>query len=148
MVGEDRIPSGVTDETLAVWGLADVQRRILSDAIVDGLRNRPISAQWRQVLNVHYADDARMQTVGGIVYTTAMQRALEQCRFRELDFVREGSEAVVVRVPMLTSRERLHLESQLPLKSGDSLDLPGLSDDDKAAFLAIYRYQRAIGVNV
>jgi hypothetical protein len=100
------------------------------------------------VLNVHYADDARMQTVGGIVYTTAMQRALEQCRFRELDFVREGSEAVVVRVPMLTSRERLHLESQLPLKSGDSLDLPGLSDDDKAAFLAIYRYQRAIGVNV
>jgi hypothetical protein len=147
-VGENRVPPGVMDEILAVWGLAGVQYRILSDAIVEGLRNRPMPARWKQVLNIHYADDARMQTIGGMVYTAAMQRTVEQCRFSELDFVREGAESFALRVPMLTHRERLYLESQLPLKSGETLSLPGLSDDDKEAFLAVYRYQRAVGAIV
>ncbi|MEV4134421.1 O-methyltransferase [Dactylosporangium sp. NPDC049742] len=141
-VGEDRIPSGVTGENLAIWGLADVQRTILTDAIEEGLRNRPVPAKWHQVLNIRYADGGKMQTLGGVVVGPGMQKSVEQCGFGELDFVRTGKDALVIRVPMLTQRERLHLERQVPLESGASLDLPGLSQEDKDAFLAVYRYER------
>jgi hypothetical protein len=142
MIGEARIPSNVTDESLAKWGLADAQHRVLTDLITAYLRDRPVRAEWMQVLAIRYADDARMQTVGGIVAAPAIRQVLETCRFKDLDFVRLADEApLAVRVPMLTAKERRALEEQLPIGDAKQLDVPGLSESDKSAYLQIYRYR-------
>ncbi|MEV6501515.1 O-methyltransferase [Streptomyces prunicolor] len=147
-VGEERIPANVSDESLAVWGLAETQHTILTDVIIKGLRDRQISAEWRQVVNINYADGAKMQTFGGIVVGPGSSVGFESCRFNELDFVRfSGEEPYLVRVPMLTPKERRALEEQLPLASGDELKVPWLPDRDAQDFLRLYRYMRAEHVN-
>ncbi|MDF3300716.1 O-methyltransferase [Streptomyces tropicalis] len=147
-VGEERIPANVTDESLAVWGLAQTQHTILTDVIIKGLRDREISAEWRQVVNINYADGAKMQTFGGIVIGPGSSVAFDSCRFQELDFVRLlGQDPYLVRVPILTAKERRALEEQLPLSSGDELKVPWLPDQDAQDFLRLYRYIRAEHVN-
>jgi hypothetical protein len=144
LVGEERIPANVTDDSLAVWGLAETQRTILSDVIIKELRERQVSAEWRQVVDIHYADGAKMQTLGGVVVGPAMNVAFDSCRFKELDFVRfAGEEPYLVRVPILTAKERRALEEQLPLPSGDELKAPWLRKRDAEDFLRLYRYMRA-----
>uniref|UniRef100_A0AAU1ZZV6 Methyltransferase n=1 Tax=Streptomyces sp. NBC_00093 TaxID=2975649 RepID=A0AAU1ZZV6_9ACTN len=147
-VGEERIPANVTDESLALWGLARTQHTILTDVIIKGLRDRQISADWRQVVDIHYADGAKMQTFGGIVVGPGSTIAFDNCRFKELDFVRtSGEEPYLVRVPILTAKERRALEEQVPISSGDELKAPWLSDRDAEDFLRLYRYMRAEHAN-
>ncbi|MDN3029745.1 O-methyltransferase [Streptomyces sp. S.PB5] len=147
-VGEERIPANVTDESLAVWGLAQTQHTILTDLIIKGLRDRQVSAEWRQVVDIHYADGAKMQTFGGIVVGPGSSVGFDSCRFKELDFVRyAGEDPFLVRVPILTPKERRTLEEQLPLAEGDELKAPWLPDRDAQDFLRLYRYMRAEHVN-
>ncbi|MFF2222481.1 O-methyltransferase [Streptomyces globisporus] len=147
-VGEERIPANVTDDSLAIWGLAATQRTILSDIITTALRDREISAQWRQVVDIHYADGAKMQTFGGVVVGPGSSVAFDSCRFKELDFVSfPGDEPYNIRVPVLTAKERRALEEQVPLPLGDELKVPWLSARDAQDFLRLYRYMRAEHVN-
>ncbi|MFJ4484205.1 O-methyltransferase [Streptomyces longwoodensis] len=150
LIGEERIPPGVTDASLARWGLAGTQKSILSDVIVKSLRERQLAAEWRQVIDIHYADNAQMQTLGGIIVNSAEDgpgnsRLFDACRFRELDFVRfRGQEALEIRVPMLTAKERRALEEQLPLlDAGGKLEAPWLKERDGRDFVKLYRYLRA-----
>lgn len=143
LVGEERIPANVTDESLANWGLAQTQHTILTDLIIKALRDRQVSAEWRQVVDIHYADGAKMQTLGGIVVGPGINVGFDNCRFGELDFVRyAGQEPYLVRVPILTPKERRALEEQLPLADGDELKAPWLPDRDAQDFLRLYRYMR------
>ncbi|MGW0772693.1 O-methyltransferase [Streptomyces sp. NPDC002835] len=147
-VGEERIPANVTDESLAVWGLAETQRTILSDLITAALRDRQISADWRQVVDIQYADGAKMQTFGGVVVGPGTSVGFDSCRFKELDFVRfAGDEPYKIRVPVLTAKERRALEEQIPLPTGDELKVPWLPARDAQDFLRLYRYMKAEHVN-
>ncbi|MEV0623121.1 O-methyltransferase [Nonomuraea sp. NPDC050404] len=141
MIGEDRVPPGVSNDSLAVWGLAEVQGRVMSDLITAGLRERTTPARWAQVLDIYYADNAKMQTLGGIVVSREDQEKFETCRFEELDFVRlQRGAPLKVRVPLLTAKERRALEEQLPLASGQELKADWLSEADRSAYMQVYRY--------
>ena len=140
-IGESRIPPNVTDESLAKWGLANVQELILGDVIAGALRDRAVSSSWCQVLDVRYADDTRMQTLGGIVVAPGNKNAFDAARFQDLEFVRSaGEEPIFVRVPILTAKERRALDEQLPLAPGASLFAPWLDATDAADYLQVYRY--------
>jgi hypothetical protein len=140
-IGERRIPPLVTNESLAKWGLADTQHQVLHDVISDTLRDRFIRADWMQVLDIRYADDARMQTLGGIVLAPGNKKAFDDARFGDLDFVRfAGGAPLQIRVPVLTAKERRALNEQLPLSSGATLTVSWLSDDDANDYLRVYRY--------
>jgi hypothetical protein len=141
LIGEDRVPSNVTNESLAKWGLSEVQHRVLTDIIVAGLRNRPVPAEWGQILDVHYADGAMMQTLAGVILAPGNRRTFDSCHFRDLDFTRmAGEEALHVRVPILTAKERRAVEEQLPLQKGETLNAPWLPVQDREAYLQVYRY--------
>jgi hypothetical protein len=140
-IGESRVPLGTTDASLAKWGWADTQRRVLSDAMTEDFSNRPDRAWLHQLFDFRYADGARMQTYGGIVLIPALERTLEMCRFEDLDFIRQpGAEPIVIEVPDLTAKERHHLERQLPVTPGDLPVLPGLSEADAEQFARFYRW--------
>jgi hypothetical protein len=140
-VGESRVPLGTTDATLAQWGWADAQRRVLADAVTEDFSNRPDKAWLHQLFDFRYGDGARMQTYGGVVLIPALERTLETCRFEDLDFIRRvGSDALVIDVPDLTAKERHHLEQQLPAGGGGLPTLPGLSNADAEQFAQFYRW--------
>ena len=143
-IGESRVPSNVTDESLALWGLANVQRQVLSDVITAALRDRAVSSSWHQVFDLHYADDSKMQTLGGIVLDPGDSATFDACRFEEFDFVRfAGQEAAYIRVPVLTAKERRALDEQLPLAKNANLSAPWLDPADAEDYLQIYRYYTA-----
>jgi hypothetical protein len=139
-VGRERIPLGVTDDLLAQWGTAVVQRQILRDAVIRAVRDRADDTFFQQLFNIHYADVANMQTYGGLLLSPAEVEAYGLCRFDELEFVRTGDEAIEIRVPVLTLREILHLNRQLPRESGQALEVAGLPEDDARAYETFYRW--------
>ena len=143
-VGEDRVPLGVDDDALARWGLAAVQYRILRDAVVEAFRDRADGAELQQLFNFRYADDAQMQTFGGVVLSAATRRTFELCRFEDLDeFIREGDEPLYIRVPVLTPKELIHLNQQLPLSTGEQLQAEGLSETERGDYERLYRWYPA-----
>jgi hypothetical protein len=140
-VGEWRVPVGTTDESLAQWGWADAQLRVLADALAENFDSRTDRASLHQLFDMRYADGARMQTYGGIVLIPSLERTLPLCRFEDLDFVRGAGEApVVIEVPDLTSKERDHLDRQLPAAAGVTPRLPGLSSVDAERYARYYRW--------
>jgi hypothetical protein len=139
-IGEDLVPIHVTDDSLARWGLAAVQRHVITETIQRTLTNRQHSGTWNQILNVFYADGANMQTLGGVVTDPATSRCVQNCRFEELEFIRTDEDPIILRVPFLTPKERRALDEQLPQESGRILNSYGLDEKDVDDYLTIYRY--------
>jgi len=141
-VGPERVPLGVNDNRLGDWGLAETQNEILAATITDAIATRPGRASWRQVLNVQYKDNARMQMLAGVVGAPALERALDQCRFADVPAVRLATDPpLVLQVPLLTGREQAHLNTQLPRGETDSpLQMPGVPQADLDEYGQIYRW--------
>ena len=66
------MPAEIAGKDLVKWGLAKVCRRIINNRISETLFNRngaasqPNKIHFFQLFNFHYADSARMLTVGGL----------------------------------------------------------------------------------
>jgi hypothetical protein len=139
-VGDERVPNDVDDAALAKWGLAGVQRRILLGALEDALSARDDGAQFVQLFNFRYADRAQMQTLGGVILTPAVRQAFEGGKFDELEHVTDDETAVHIAAPALTAKEALHLNCQLPVSAGGTLECPGLNTEDKEGYEKYYRW--------
>lgn len=139
-VGEERIPNGVDDAALAKWGLAGVQRRILLAAIEGALKARGDGAVFEQIFNFRYADGAQMLTVGGVLVTAGVRQAFEAAKFEQVEHVSRDASPVLISAPALTAKEAIHLNRQLPLADGETLDCPGLESDDKDGYERFYRW--------
>lgn len=140
-VGADRVPLGVTNATLGDWGLADVQHEIASAAVDGACRSRTDGALWRQLLNIHYSDSTKMQVIAGVFDAPAMGRMLDSCRFDDVQEIRTGRDALHIRVPLLTQREKDWLNARLPV-AGPNAKLPklsGVEHKDLEAYAQVYR---------
>jgi hypothetical protein len=139
-IGSQRVPIGVTDNRLGGWGLARVQYSVLTASLQSVFAVRSDAASWRQLLNVTYQDRAQMQMIAGIVGAPALDHGLDQLRFQDLPEVRTGSDALDIRVPLLTNRERAWAEQHLPLiGAGSTLSIPGVDERDLKAYSQVYR---------
>lgn len=146
----DYMPPDVEPEHLAEWGTAQVYRRIIQSEIEQTLddvnwgRAAETRLRYRQLFNFHYRDTARMLTVGGLLYEEAQQRLADKCGFDELDFAMPEANAFLVEVPLLTLRERRHIDHQLHADHADNpapVALhPGLDAEDMDRYVRYCRY--------
>lgn len=141
-VGADKVPLGVSGARLGGWGLADVQRDLITQLVERTLGNRGDGASWQQLLNIHYRDGAPMQLLVGVVGGADVHKDLLRCRFGEMDEVRMGTEALVVEVPTLTLRERQALNAKLP---GKAPSLAGIPAEKLQAYADMYRWLESAG---
>ena len=120
VLGADAVPYSLKSSDLSGWGVARAYRDIIDGAIEKALKVRnsvlPPGAhlQYRQLYNFHYSDNAKMLTVGGLVYDSGQGPALAKCAFDHLPYVRSGLEPFLIEAPNLTFKEMRDLDSKLP----------------------------------
>lgn len=145
-VGETKVPEDVQGKQLSKWGTAAAYRRIIANEIQSTLaeRNGVLDAgsrfEFKQLFHFHYADNAKMLTVGGVLYDEAQDALVNACNFEKLEFVRTDGEPYLVEAPNLTYREIRHLDRQLPCTAVADLDAPGVPEDDVRKYSDVYRY--------
>jgi hypothetical protein len=147
-VGRANIRADVKGADLAKWGLANVSRDIMHDRIQKVLtdRNAPLPTEsklyYQQLFNFHYADGAKMLTVGGLFTDKKDAQKLNGKHFRDLDFIRTASafEPYHIESPVLTLREIRYLDERLPRLARSANHPKWLPEDDRRKYAKIYRY--------
>ena len=144
--GASKIPAGVSDDTLGQWGTAKVYREIITNEIISILNDRNGGSPpeekfaYKQLYNFHYADGAKMLTVGGLLYQKQDIKIVEKCAFKELEFISLGKDAYNIEVPCLTLKEKKYLDKQLPCKNPPTMKSPSIPLEDLIRYAKIYRY--------
>ncbi|KTR41663.1 hypothetical protein NS263_04080 [Curtobacterium oceanosedimentum] len=136
------------DEAARGKGLVESQRLALTAAINDSMNERLTSdTTWKQVLNVSYADGVTMQTLAGMVLSADHGDPPADQMFRGRDYFTPGRSPLDLRVPVITSRERAHLDRQLPRHDGplDAGDT-GLDPADLDSYQRVYRWMHLAGL--
>jgi len=145
-VGANKVPREVSGTDLAGWGTAGVYRRIIDNQISETLQTRNATRdagtkmRYKQLFYFHYADTAKMMTVGGLLYDEGESNRVDYCSYRDLDFVREGDEPYHIEVPSLTYREIRHLDKQLPIDDSAHLQAAAIPQEDLERYKQVYRY--------
>lgn len=141
-VGEERVPVGASEARLGDWGLAKVQREMVTGLIHRTLAARSDGTTWQQLLNICYRDAARMQMIVGVFDHPDIHEKMDACRFRDMAEVSPDAEALVIEIPTLTVRERQALGKRLPARRVKGF--AGLSEADLAAYARFYRWLDAV----
>jgi hypothetical protein len=140
-VERERVPAEVADASLAKWGWAAACYEVLVAEAEAEVARRYDGVGVRQLFHFHYADGARMLTWGGLLLGQANEPAFDAARFDELPQVRlAGSEPHEISPPVLTTREALHLNDQLPCQSTADLNAEGIGEEELASYAELYRW--------
>jgi len=134
------VSDSLDDAAMTGWGPTREQRRILQDKAHSVARQAHAGA-FRQLFNFEYADDAKMLTWGGIVSNTPLEQTIESCRFEDLPFIRDGESSFEIRVPFLTEREMVHLETEIGGANSGLPQIKGIRAQDIEAFANVYRWR-------
>lgn len=128
--------------------LVENQRLALVAAINDSIKERLGSdVEWNQVLNVSYADGVAMQTLAGMILDADADGTPVDEVFRGRDYFAPDDTPLDLRVPVITSRERAFLDSQLPKHDGPlSAGATGLRDADVDSYQRVYRWMHLAGL--
>lgn len=130
------------------WNFSKKCREIITQQIEKVVKNREDSERkgikYRQLFNFHYADGAKMLTVGGIIYNDALADTIELCNFENLSFVRTHEEALLIEVPNLTYREIKYLKKYMSIEDIDKFpkDVSGKKIDTIIPQTEIKQFQR------
>ena len=145
-VGHAKVPTDVTAKDMRQWLFAGVCKRIVTNEINDTIRARNGVLEdddrfmYSPLFNFHYADGAKMLTVGGIIYTKGEEPHYREAMFDTLPFVRNDGQAYSIEVPNLTYREIRNLEKQMPCAEDATLKAPGVPVEDTQKYARVYRY--------
>jgi len=145
-VGDEKVPPDIKGKDFAKWGTAKNFRRIINSEILQTLNERKVGHAsgtnffYQQLFNFHYADGAKMLTMGGLLYDKGQKDVLAQCDFKNLSFYQEDEEPYVIEVPNLTYREIRHLDTQLPIKEDELPTLSAVPKEDIEKYAKMYRY--------
>ena len=145
-VGKNKVPAGTKGKDFAKWGTAKVCREIINNEIsstitdINGAREDGSKLCYEQLFNFHYSDNAKMLTVGGVIYDEGQAHLLSQCSFDDLPFITKENTPYHIEVPNLTFKEIRALDEQLPKKDGETLALPSVSQEDIEKYEKIYRF--------
>lgn len=143
---ERSLPFVRSNADLADWGLARVSRVLVEAIVREVLAGRlfgdagPQRMEYRQLFNFHYADGARMATIGGVIFGSDRADEVDRCGFTDFTYLTNDADSYLIEPPVLTLREIRHLDSQLPIGSPVRLRARGLSDEDLARYADLYRY--------
>ena len=117
---------------------------VLSRAIQNGLSGRA-GVRFLPLFNFTYADGHLMLTIGGMIGTEAESRKLESCDFADAVYIRRElkDSPFHIRVPRITRKERVYLDSAMPCADDWSPSDFELSVEEVRAYRDIYRYYPA-----
>jgi hypothetical protein len=147
-VGRANIRADVTGADLSKWGLAKVSRDVIHDRIEKTLSDRNGPAEpderinYEQLFHFHYADGAKMLTVGGLLTNGRDGKKLNSKHFGDLDFIRTTSsvDPYLIDSPVLTLREIRYLDERLPRLAKSANYPKWLPESDRRKYAKIYRY--------
>ena len=143
--GDERTPPHLSVLDLTGWNVARTSRVALRQEIEEALLSRNVDIpeverlEFQQVAAFEYADGAKMTTIVGILVNGSEKTMFEACGYDELEYFRDGVDAVRIRVPNLTPKEMRHLDSLLP-GLPDKEELAPLPPADAAYYGRFYRY--------
>lgn len=88
---------------------------VVETAFLSGLNMRD-GITLEPLFSFLYADGHQMLTIGGVICSKNEKRKLRQIEWEELPFVRRklSLEPFIIDVPVLTRKERLHIDSHMP----------------------------------
>jgi hypothetical protein len=103
---------------------------------------------YEQLFNFVYKDGQVMLTIGGILFSESDKDKILKMNFRNLDFIKNESQAYHIEVPNLTYREIHAIDKHLPNFNTDAIarskaleELRGIvSDEAIQKYAKIYRY--------
>jgi hypothetical protein len=121
--------------------LPKINAGIIARAIRDGLAPRT-NVRFFPLFNFLYADGHRMLCLGGMVGTDVERRYLRGSKVYKVDYIRRDleGEPFRIRVPIVTRKERLYLDSHMPCPADFSPSEFELPADDIASYREIYRF--------
>ena len=136
----DLVSPSLENKDMRGWGATIEQRRILTEHASNVARDAH-GVPLKQIFNIHYADDSKMLTWGGVILGHALARVVDMCRFEDLAFIRgENDELLEIRMPFLTEKEMRHVERALPGTSALP-SIVGLDPVDVSDFRDVYRWR-------
>jgi hypothetical protein len=121
-----------------------INRTIIDNVIRDGIAGR-IDMRFHPLFNFLYADGHQMLSIGGMICGDEEERRLKTLDRKRLPFIRESliGNHCRIRVPCLTRKERLYLESKMPKPRGWKPKRFELRDEEASDYCDIYRYYPA-----
>jgi hypothetical protein len=144
-LGADMIPAETKPSDLSGWSTAKVYRKIITNKIEETLRKAnavlPSASKkvYKQIVNFHYEDNAKMLTVGGILFETDQLPTFERCAFHKLPFVSFDDTPYHIDPPLLTFKEVRRIDALIPFDNADYKLLP-VPRSDIERYLKVYRY--------
>lgn len=121
--------------------LVAINASIIEKAIMHGLAGRN-DVKFYPLFNFVYADGHRMLSVGGMIGTEEDGLKLLRLDKRRLPFLRNSivAKPYEIRVPLITRKERLHLDSVMPCHSSWRPRKFEMKPADVVAYREIYPY--------
>jgi hypothetical protein len=145
--GFGTINSNHTDDDLVGDGTAEILREAMTNTLTEALdmRNSKIAAipeqfTFEQILNIKYADEAAMFTLGWVIFKNHERRLFDACEFGNFDFVSKDASIYHIDVPKLTQREIRFLQNQMPLRGRPSATIGTTPASEAAKYERLYRY--------
>ncbi len=121
--------------------LPRINVEIITRVIKDGLTGRIV--EFIPIFNFEYADGHRMITVGGIIGTSTEKRRISGSKLNQTVYYRRNlkkEEPYYIRVPRVTRKERLFLDSAMPCDDNWTPGTFEMSEKDVQAYREIYRF--------
>lgn len=121
--------------------LVEINAHVIENAIKHGLSGRN-EVKFLPLVNFVYADGHQMLSVGGMIGTAEDDRKLQTLNKMHLPFLRNSivSNPYEIRVPLLTRKERLHLDSVMPCRPSWKPREFAMKAEDIKAYREIYPY--------
>ncbi len=144
-LGKDKIPRDINEKDIHGWKTAELYRRIIINEIEEilnsrnGVQSEGNKLMFKQIFNFWYADGAKMQTVGFVLFDQGSETTFNRCEFNQLEFVKTDGKPYEIQVPKLTLREIKHLDKCLP-SNNISKSNSFIPEDDKDKYSRVYRY--------
>lgn len=131
------------------WNIDDfsasaIHRRTITvaeNAILTGLNMRE-EITFEPLFNFLYADGHEMLTIGGVISSKREKRNLRTIEWEALPFVRRDLALVPfkIEVPVLTRKERLHIDPHMPCEQGWVPDDFEIDPEAIQDYCSVYRY--------
>ncbi len=134
---------GINKMDFARDALPATNARIIQAVINEGLRER--DADFIGMFSFLYADGHRMLSVGGMIGSEEDRRRIASLNRNELFFMRDKitDKPFPIRVPLVTRKERLYLDQNMPCTKDWSPPEFEMKADDIKDYSTIYRYYPA-----
>lgn len=146
-VGAGHVPGGTSESDMAQWGTSEVYREILQNEIDEALTETNAMAQGSiefqddHIFNFQYQDAGgpKMVTAGWVIYQAMHAKHRQASGLSCWEFTEDVPEPYRIKVPILTEKEILFLNDQLP-PGGDLPDVEFLPRKDIQDYAKIYSY--------